>query len=315
MQSGVIHKIFLPHVRSFSLRNAMASPLKIMTLPEIGIDQESFIARMAPTFKILPLDPYDPALAAEALIKRHAPSLYESLELDWLRFWKELDVTSSTYGDAKEGPRFWVERVDDLELVAELESLSAYRRRSCFQFVARQLPAAAGWYLLEKGTPAFCQAVSDSRSRPRRFAMPPSSVYRDASMHQLIGFACQWAIQIAGTPRQALQVTMHQMLTFASTRSGSRPAPEGLHQDGAEFIISALVVERCNVSGGASRVYYDAGRHLAMSPRELQPGEGIFQADKLWGYWHDVTPIYPDDPVRESYRSIIGLDIKILDGK
>jgi hypothetical protein len=281
-----------------------------MTLAEVGIDQEGFISRMAPTFKALPFDPYDPALAAEALIKKHVPAVYDAAEIEWLSFWKEFGVTSS---DAKEGPRFWAERVDDLELIAALENLAPHRRRSCFQFVARQLPAAVGWNLLEKGAPAFCQSVSDSRSRPRRFALPPPAVYRDASIHQLIGFACQWAIQVAGTPRQALQVTMHQMLTLAKARSGSRPAPEGLHQDGAGFIVSALVVERCNVTGGTSRVYYDAGRHLAMAPRELQPGEGIFQADKLWGYWHDVTPIYPNDPARESYRSIIGLDINILD--
>lgn len=292
------------------MRHAVASPLKIMTLAEIGIDQESFIARMAPTFKALPLDPYDPALAAEALVKKYAPALYDAAELEWLSFWKELDGTPSR---AQEGPRFWAARADDRSLITTLENIAAYRRRSCFQFVARQLPTAVGWNLLEREAPVFCQSVSDSRSRPRRFALPPPEVYRDASIHQLIGFACHWAIQVAGTPRQALQVTMHQMLTLANAGSGSRPAPEGLHQDGAGFIVSALVVERCNVTGGTSRVYYDAGHHLAMAPRELQPGEGIFQADKLWGYWHDVSPIYPDDPAKESYRSIIGLDINILD--
>ena len=86
------------------------------------------------------------------------------------------------------------------------------------------------------------------------------------------------------------------------------------HQDGAAFIVSALVVERRNVAGGISKVYYDARRSLAIAPRQLDPGEGLFQADRHLDLWHEVTPIFPVDPSMEAYRSIIGLDINLVDG-
>jgi len=104
------------------------------------------------------------------------------------------------------------------------------------------------------------------------------------------------------------------MLTYANSGAGSKPAPEGIHQDGSAFIVSALVVERHNVVGGTSRVYYAKEASPALE-YQLQPGEGILQSDTHNEYWHGVTPIYPADPTQNAYRSILGLDIEFVDAK
>jgi hypothetical protein len=109
-----------------------------------------------------------------------------------------------------------------------------------------------------------------------------------------------------------MRVTLHQMLTYADSPDGREPAPEGTHQDGSPFIVSALVIERQNVVGGVSRVYYNKNDGLALE-YELPPGYGILQSDTHNEYWHQVTAVYPLDPAQIAYRSILGLDIDFVD--
>lgn len=160
----------------------------------------------------------------------------------------------------------------------------------------------------------FAQAVTDVRSRPRQFHCTPIEVYRDPVILRIIAFACQLVSQAAALPTGRIRVTLHQILTYAIPKLGGEPAPEGRHQDGSDFIVSALVVERNNVTGGVSYVYYDERGHVAISPRELQPGEGILQADMYRNLWHEVSSISPKLEDREAYRSIVGLDLDFLGG-
>jgi hypothetical protein len=103
----------------------------------------------------------------------------------------------------------------------------------------------------------------------------------------------------------------HQVTVCARPSRSGHPAPEGLHQDGADFIMSALIVERTNVRGGVSRVYEDPGGTTPLLEIELQPGQGIFQMDAGSRLWHEVSPIEVDDPSREGHRMAFGLDLHV----
>ena len=86
---------------------------------------------------------------------------------------------------------------------------------------------------------------------------------------------------------------------------------EGIHQDGADYIISACVLNRYNISGGYSSIY-DTNKKLIQSYL-LQGNDFIFQDDKK--LYHYVTPIQyiaRDSYIEQGYRDIIGIDIKIL---
>jgi len=298
--------IDLGRARRMLFRQARASAVKVFSLEELGLDGDAVVRRLGPSFMDLRFDPYDTALAAERLLRRHDPGLYRAAEGEWLRFWQTMGTKEITSGNA--GPAFWRERVVDTDLRAALAAMKPYRRRSCFQFSARQQRSGGPWWVQEKGSPVFAQAVSDVRARPRRFESCAPVVYRDDAVCILVAFACQVAVSAADLPCADLRVTLHQMLTYASPNGGS-PAPEGRHQDGSDFIVSALVVERNNVVGGASTIYYDRSGHAALGPLELQPGDGILQADMYLDLWHDVSPIYPRDESHEAYRSILGLDL------
>ncbi len=116
-------------------------------------------------------------------------------------------------------------------------------------------------------------------------------------------------------------MTAHFMSVKAQPGIPGDNAPEGSHEDGADFIISALVVNRINITGGMSRVIekLPSGEKEVIFEHTLQPGQFLFQADtgeeKHYGndLWHDITPFFTADENSESWRDIIGLDITILE--
>lgn len=93
-------------------------------------------------------------------------------------------------------------------------------------------------------------------------------------------------------------------------------SPEGVHQDGCEYIVSALVIDRFNVTGGESRVYCSNQEKMILS-HVLNEGEGLLHADKHSSLWHEVTPISLYDEKKGMVTAIyLGLifqyhDIKI----
>jgi hypothetical protein len=107
-----------------------------------------------------------------------------------------------------------------------------------------------------------------------------------------------------------LTVTFHETGTVARQGRGATNAPEGVHQDGADYIVSALVVERVNVEGGMSLIVDDdTGTVFSVV---LEPGQGIFQADRGSSLWHYVTPILLGGEGRdEGVRNIFGFDVAV----
>jgi len=107
-----------------------------------------------------------------------------------------------------------------------------------------------------------------------------------------------------------ITTSIHLMGLIARNVKKVCNAPEGIHQDGANYIVSALVIERKNVQGGTSVIYGPDKREILYS-RELQEGEGIFQADMHSPLWHYVTPISKVDKDQPGHRYIIGLDFSV----
>ena len=104
----------------------------------------------------------------------------------------------------------------------------------------------------------------------------------------------------------SFDVSLHQVRQTTYPGIESHNSPEGIHQDGADFIVSAFVLNRSNIEGGES-IIYDKNKQQ-IDQFTLQNKEGIFQNDKK--LWHYVTPIRSKyDYV--GYRDIVGLDIII----
>lgn len=105
-----------------------------------------------------------------------------------------------------------------------------------------------------------------------------------------------------------LSINFHQVRLISYSKNESDNSPEGIHQDGADYIVSALVLDRHNVTGGESRIY-DENKNKILFEKKLNKNEMIFQEDR--SLWHDVTPIQSLCKEKLGFRDIIGLDIII----
>lgn len=297
------------HARRILRRGAVTSRIRDFTLPQLGISERPFLQRLAQAVRESPYDSYDPAIAAEGLVIAHLPELYSRYEPDWLKEWANLHDQSPPYQDGCRGVQFWIERIPAKHEAAQtLSMIRPYRRRCCRRYLVAAGHDPYTWQVFDLGTPVFSQKVADVRARIRRFAAPPSWIIENSDLHSLLGMVCELVKCTPGPKPDRFTVTMHLMLTYAQ-RAETQPAPEGVHQDGANYIVSALVLERKNVIGGESFILLNPAGPPAITRFELEEGHGLLQSDLDHNLWHGVSGIRLRDPSKPGHRSILGLDI------
>jgi len=299
----------------FFQRGAVSSRVLGFHLSQIGIEADSFCQRFGAVVRDSPFDPYDPALAAEEHVRDHAPHVYKEHEKDWLRCWETLHETGVGTSEAPPGPAFWRRRVSARALHTTLDEMRAYRQRCCQRYWVSPGRRQYEWQIAHRVNRGFKQQVPDARARLRRFSGFSEDIIYDDDLLRLLGVACEVVSRAPHLKPQSFEVTTHLMLTHAGIR-GSRPAPEGMHQDGANYIVSALVLERRNVEGGASVINrWRKDGPSAIDSIVLAEGQGILQADIDSHLFHGVTAVVPRVLVGPSYRSILGFDISYSKGK
>ena len=153
----------------------------------------------------------------------------------------------------------------------------------------------------------FEQNVDDSRKEKRKFELIENPYHPF-----LLNFITMGAEFVyLNHSMKELSIDVHQVRQICYPDVDSHNSSEGIHQDGANYIISACVLNRHNIQGGTSSVYDN--NLVLLYDTLLLENEFIFQDDKsLHNY---VTPIqycqsHSDEPI--GYRDIIGLDIQIL---
>jgi hypothetical protein len=299
------------HVRSFlederSLSGRLGidlPPLRKFDLHTFGIDPGRFLREQAASFDQLPWDFYDVKRARVQTLRERFPDQQERLDA----------FLAASYAG-----RQGLEAVADLlgQLPAEerdaLEAIRPSRRRSLSAFAvhddgtgrleAEHVPVAA----FEQKV-----AASDCRSLQRVFAETPRDLASHPDFRRLLAGVLDVVAEVAA-PRRPARVFFHQIRTVARADTPGVIVPEGIHQDGVDYIVSALVIERVAVVGGESAVY-GPDRATAYLRTVLLPGQGLFQADSGSSLWHGVTPIQVDPDARrtEGYRSVFGFDIHL----
>ena len=152
----------------------------------------------------------------------------------------------------------------------------------------------------------FKQQVEDNRSDPRKFSLIDDKILYSHFMVSLI-YKISSLIQSIEDIKK-LNISIHQVRQICYPNIVSENSPEGIHQDGADYIISALVINHINLKGGISKIY-DLDKNI-IDEHILKEKEFIFQNDKK--LYHHITPVecYNDNYL--GFRDIIGLDINII---
>ncbi len=85
------------------------------------------------------------------------------------------------------------------------------------------------------------------------------------------------------------EIGVHQIRISCSPANFGNPAPEGIHQDGTDYI-GIFSVERVNVQGGETHLY-TARKEKPMFKKVLHPGELLLVNDRE--FYHFTTPVKP----------------------
>jgi hypothetical protein len=100
------------------------------------------------------------------------------------------------------------------------------------------------------------------------------------------------------------EVRIHQIRIVATAGKPADPAPEGIHQDGTDFLTLHLV-RRWNVVGGKSTIY-DLDRKPIRSYTMRTPLDSFIVEDPR--VLHGVTPVHSADGRAEGIRDLLGVD-------
>jgi hypothetical protein len=115
-------------------------------------------------------------------------------------------------------------------------------------------------------------------------------------------FAC---LPIASDRQGATwEVRIHQIRIVASAKLPGLPAPEGIHQDGTDFLTLHLV-RRQNILGGESTIY-DLDRKPIQHYTLREPLDSMILEDPR--IMHGVTPVHPADGRTLGIRDLLGVD-------
>jgi hypothetical protein len=272
-------------------------------LGTFGIDAAGFVAAIDPTFARLPWDMYDVRRTHIAQLMAHCPASLQPSNRQLLKQYYLGQVGAEVF--------------DPWRVLMTAEQKNAWRdghpcrRRAVSSYQLTLAPDGAP-ALTRAPVPEFCQAeVEDYRQWPRVFA--PMSLSPDSSAEFrafLLGVG-RMVVDVRPMTR-SMRLTVHQVSTIAYDGRPGMPAPEGIHQDGADYIVSALVVSRRGVIGAVSQLFLDDRTHPVFS-LTLTQGVGLFHADARSTIWHNATPIVAADQHGSStgIRNVLGVDVHL----
>lgn len=97
----------------------------------------------------------------------------------------------------------------------------------------------------------------------------------------------------------AMVLGVHQIRIRCAGDHTGEPAPEGIHQDGFDWI-GIFCLARQGVEGGLTQLFDDPHQPPVFS-KALRPGDAVFVNDRRT--WHYTTPVAPSGP-GEGHRDV-----------
>lgn len=284
-------------------------PIRVFNLWGLGINQARFIREIAPAFSMLRWDQYDVKRGQVAVIKRCFPESTRRLD----------QFLSDYYAD-----KATLQDVGDLIVKMSLEDrwkmerIRPRRKRSIAKFILT-FKNPNQWEIKRIPAQSFSQdapsEAGDIRKLVRIFDEASDFVVEHFELRSLLSSLATLVREFQPKASQ-LAITMHKVCIFAELEHDGDNSPEGIHQDGSDYIVSALVIERDGILGGES-VVYGPDKKTEYLRHTLMPGQGLFQADKGTSLWHYVTSIREDPETLPTYgkRSILGFDVDVTEEK
>ena len=133
----------------------------------------------------------------------------------------------------------------------------------------------------------------------RWFAPIEDAIAQSAPLHALLDLGRAWADARGGA--RDWFVETHQFRIEAQANAPGYPTPEGVHHDGVDFVLIAMLA-RTNLVGGETVIEDDDGNQIGQFLLE-QPLDTVFLEDAR--VRHGVTPIRPANTAAPSCRDVL----------
>ncbi|WP_370424533.1 2OG-Fe dioxygenase family protein [Tenacibaculum dicentrarchi] len=302
---------------SEQLKRTIKAPIRIGSLTDLAINKADFIASFKPFFDADLMDD-------EYLVKNNQIAFLKSI------FIEEIPSLEKIHQDYFEGNLSksvlnpWVSKLskNQKKEFLILSKITRQRNISSFtveKFVEKSSEKQRNNLLVKRiEATSFKQDVSDFRVWKRVFKQASKASVENELFKTLLKQVFLLISEIHPTI-QKIKVTSHFMRTISDIQIKGENSPEGVHEDGAKYIVSALVINRTNILGGETQIFEAISEKKELIFNTiLEAGEFAFQADtgeeKEFGtdLWHYVTPIQPINLAEKGVRDIIGFDIEII---
>ena len=111
-----------------------------------------------------------------------------------------------------------------------------------------------------------------------------------------------WNLGIISTKKYSnWRIQCHQFRICANQFERGKPAPEGIHQDGSNYVF-IMLLGRNNVQGAENTIHNKQGEILYRTTLQT-PGEALLVDDKR--HWHGVSEIVPEDKNQQGIRDVL----------
>ncbi|MCG8206005.1 2OG-Fe dioxygenase family protein [Tenacibaculum finnmarkense] len=298
---------------SEQLKRTVKAPIRIGSLTDLAINKADFIASFKPFFDTDLMDDV-------YLVKNNQMAFLKSIFIEDIA---SLEKIHQAYFEGKLSKSVlnpWIDTLSENQKKEFLILSKITRQRNISSFTVEKLSKKQRDNLLVKRIEAksFKQDVSDFRVWKRVFKQASKASVENELFKTLLKQVFLLISEIHPTV-QKIKIMSHFMRTTSDIQIKGENSPEGVHEDGAKYIVSALVINRTNILGGETQIFEAISEKKELIFNTiLEEGEFAFQADtgeeKEFGtdLWHYVTPIQPINLAEKGVRDIIGFDIEIV---
>jgi hypothetical protein len=99
---------------------------------------------------------------------------------------------------------------------------------------------------------------------------------------------------------ESTEIGVHQIRIVAAPNMVGEPAPEGIHQDGFDFV-GIFCIKRNNLIGAETHLYENPANPPIFA-KELQPGEFVLVNDRrLYHFTSGIKPAGPGNGIRDVF--------------
>jgi hypothetical protein len=134
-----------------------------------------------------------------------------------------------------------------------------------------------------------------------RWFQPISDVIAGGASLQTILRLCQGLFGSLVPEIERWHVEVHQFRIEAASEQPGRPTPEGLHQDGVDFVF-VLLVSRVNIQSGVTQVHALDRRLLGSFTLTDALDAALTDDNRVL---HAVTAVQPLDPAKPAHRDVL----------